>query len=263
MGCQRSAPAAGRKVLVRLLAALGAAILLTGGGGGSAHAQFEVHSPVVEPGSAELESRFSHSLGDVRAGDDRQHLSAAISYGVNRFWSLELEGEAGRAPDAGLRYRGTSLASIVHLTSADQFWLNTGMRVEYALAARDGGADSVSIGPLLQKQIGPAVTTLNLFLEREVGARADGDTRLSYGFQTRLEWLGWLDPGVEVFGEVGDIGPVAPAREQQHWAGPVLFGALPVDGFGAWQYEAGYLFGLTGATPSGTLKLALQYQIPL
>ena len=43
-------------------------------------------------------------------------------------------------------------------------------------------------------------------------------------------------------------------------AGPVLLGDLRVPGLGKLKYEIGYLFGITGSTPQGTLRGLLEYE---
>ena len=50
--------------------------------------------------------------------------------------------------------------------------------------------------------------------------------------------------------------------EQQHRIGPVLVGVSNFAPYGNLKYEVGYLFGLTEATPRGTVRWRLEYEIP-
>ena len=63
------------------------------------------------------------------------------------------------------------------------------------------------------------------------------------------------------------VPPVTPARgvtepsSQQHFAGPVVVGAVSLAPYGKIKYEMGYLFGYTKATPRGAVRWLLEYEI--
>ena len=52
------------------------------------------------------------------------------------------------------------------------------------------------------------------------------------------------------------------AADQQHRIGPVIVGLQNFAPYGKLKYEVGYLFGLTQATPRGTVRWRLEYEIP-
>ena len=66
--------------------------------------------------------------------------------------------------------------------------------------------------------------------------------------------------GVEIYGEMGEFGHVLPSGQQDHRLGPVISGELDRTDTGKWKYELGYLFGVSDAAPTGTLKFNLEYE---
>jgi hypothetical protein len=69
-------------------------------------------------------------------------------------------------------------------------------------------------------------------------------------------------PGFEYYSQIDQIlNPGKPA-DQLHRIGPVLVGLQNFAPYGKLKYEVGYQFGLTDATPRGTLRWRLEYEIP-
>ena len=117
---------------------------------------------------------------------------------------------------------------------------------------------------LLETQLAPFVFTTNLILNKEFRDNAETGTGFEYAVRIRYPWLRALAVNVEAYGEPGKIGRFESTSEQEHLVGPVLSGKFNIPGItGVFGYEAGYLFGVTSASPAGTVKALLEYEVPL
>jgi hypothetical protein len=71
-----------------------------------------------------------------------------------------------------------------------------------------------------------------------------------------------INPGIEFYGTIADIGNSGRYNRQFHMVGPVLAGAQRLgNGLGKLRYEVGYLFGLTSNSPNGAVRWRLEYEI--
>ena len=100
-----------------------------------------------------------------------------------------------------------------------------------------------------------------MFFSRDVGRGATKATGFEYAWQSRLLLNRYIDPAIEFYGSIEDIAHAAPFSSQQHFAGPVVVGAVSLAPYGKIKYEMGYLFGYTKATPRGAVRWLLEYEI--
>lgn len=67
--------------------------------------------------------------------------------------------------------------------------------------------------------------------------------------------------GFEYYARIADLAHTGNYNQQEHYLGPVLTGAYSFYPYGKLHYEVGYLFGLTTATPKGSVRWLLEYEI--
>jgi hypothetical protein len=103
---------------------------------------------------------------------------------------------------------------------------------------------------------------LNLLFTRTVGNNRTDATQLFAAWQSRLLLNPLIQPGFEYYGQVNEIINPGKLPDQQHRIGPALVGVSTFAPYGKLKYEVGYLFGLTDATPRGTVRWRLEYEIP-
>jgi len=112
------------------------------------------------------------------------------------------------------------------------------------IVSRDIGRFSVDMNPMFEL---PTVTSERRTLEFNYGARVY--YRLSRN----------LVPGVEFFGDAGQIRRFEPAREQQHYVFPALYGRLAR----GLKFVVGPGFGLTRASDPVILRVGVEYEFTL
>jgi hypothetical protein len=222
-------------------------------------ADFEVRSPIIDPGEFEFDAKFARGI-DRRSGQDRGYsLVGEFEYGATDWWSPAVEGEWVRpaGPDAPTTFDGISFENRFQLADHGRHWADPGLFVEYERGRAPASPDALRVGPLLRKDFGRTINVLDLLVVQEFGPRARSHPAAAYSWQTRWRLNQAFQPGFELFGGALDVGRGA---ERQHMAGPAAFGVFPFGNGHDVRYELGYLFGLGPATPDATIKLLIGYE---
>ena len=236
----------------------------------AARADFKVRAPLVIQGEVELEHAGSVTFDRDPDKRNERSFTASIGYGVTGFWKTEIEGEwereAGFDPATRTRFVATTWENTFQLTPQGKYFADLGFFFEYSRADHRDAPDAAEFGPLAQFETRPLVHTVNALFVRDIGRNGEPGVSFEYAWQTKYPLFRWLDPGVEFYGEPGRIGHFAALAEQAHRGGPVLFGVarladLGLGDVGTLKYEVGYLFGLTHATPHGTVKWLFEYEL--
>jgi hypothetical protein len=239
-----------------------------------AHADFHIFSPYeIDLGELEIEHN-----GDA-VFDRRPDQAGATSYtlefgtGLTPWWHSEIEFGFDRAPGGSQPTLLTQVVSenMIQLTEPGEAFFDTGFYFEYGQSTttgRNAASNEITFGPVVAKQIGRTVHTLNLFLTRQLGPdQTSQGLDLSFAWQSR--WNVWapLSPAIEIYGDAGNLGDSPRFSQQELRLGPVGVGALRLDPLGLGhgsqlKYEVGWLFEATQATPSGTPRWRLELAIP-
>ncbi len=229
-----------------------------------AHASHKIYSPYVDKGEVELEMR-SHTTFDRDASkNSNEKMKFEAGYGVTDRWFTSVGGEVADNANHQHAYQATYWENIFQLTEQGQYWLDVGAYLEYEVGHGAGSSDQIEGKLLLEKATGKYVNTANLVMVREVGGNAATATNFEYAWRSKYLFSKAIELGVEVYGEMGELGAFLPSAQQDHRIGPVLSGVLPLSsGKGKWSYEVGYLFGVSDAAPDGTLKFNIEYEFRL
>jgi hypothetical protein len=227
-------------------------------------ADFKVKMPDAEFGELEIETVGNYGRSGNPLADNEQSFVHEIEYGFTNFWKSGLEFETNRDPGPGNRLRFDALTWENWLVFGErgQYWLDAALFIEYSRGMLAESPDEIKWGPLLRKQVGPTINTVNLFLAKEIGRfSSTGRVSFSYAWETRIV-TGWiLEPGFQAYGEPGPLGQLAPISEQDHRIGPQIFGAIHDFGPGTLKFNAGILFGLTHAVPRQTFRWQAEYEL--
>lgn len=239
-----------------------------------ARADFHVVSPYeIDLGELEIEHN-----GDA-VFDRRPDQRGATSYttelgtGLTSWWHSEIELGFDRAPGDNQPTLLTQAVweNMMQLTEPGEAFVDTGFYFEYGQSTTTGryaAANELTFGPVLAKQIGRTVHTLNLFLTRQFGPdQTSHGLDFSYAWQSRWDIWAPLSPAIEIYGDAGTLGRSPALSQQELLVGPVGVGTLHLNTLGLGhagqlKYEVGWLFGTTPATANGTLRWRLELEIP-
>ena len=207
---------------------------------GPVRAAHTVYSPVVEEGEVAIELRGHHDFDSRDEMDGAQQYKLDLEYTPTWFWRTELVGEWEKEPGASIEATEVAWENILQLAPQGKYWADFGMVVEYAYSLEDGGNDGLELGLLGEKQFSSTVLTVNLLAEREFASGAA--TALEYAARYRWRVAAAFEPGIELYGELGDWGDSGRLDEHSHQIGPALLGKVHGREHSAIKYEAAVLF---------------------
>jgi len=232
----------------------------------AAHADLQVRMPTVEYRELEFEHNGLFTFDKDRSLGGQQSYTNSIGYGLTPWWKIELEGESESVPDSSVHYAATTIENTFQLTPPGKYVFNLGFFAEYSQSALNGEPNSFTAGPIIQKELFnflgvDSLHTLNVFLAHDVGHNATHATGLEVAWQSRLLLNRYIDPAIEYYGSIDDLGHAGKFSQQEHFIGPAVLGAVSFSPYGKIKYEVGYLFGMTPATPRTAIRWKLEYEI--
>ena len=230
--------------------------------GPSAGAQdLKVYSPTVEEGEFGIEARGNVAVDRNRDKAGAQNQRYELEYTPTDFWHTALVGELKKEAEGDLKYTATAWENIFQIFPQGKEWLDLGFYIEYESAKQRGSADALEWKLLAEKNFGLMTLTLNPIFEKEVGSNAEKSTEFKYAARLKLRLMPQLEPAIEAFGDIGEIGNLDPSDEQRHQLGPALLGKFHLGNASALRYELGYMFGLTrGGSPDGAFKWLIEIE---
>lgn len=204
--------------------------------------------------------------GSAARGGGRDY-SLDIGTGPTQWWHVGAELEFEREPrdsDNGTALQGYTLENQIRLTRPGENWADAAIYSEFTHSAERGVPDDGLLGALFLKDIGHTTTMVNLFFDRAFSDDDDySGVRFSYSAQTRWNLYRQFAPSIEAFGSSGRVDRPDSFPDGQFIIGPVATGAFLLGPIGKLRYEAGYLFGASAASPSGTIRWKMELEIPL
>jgi len=224
-----------------------------------AEASHVIYSPIVEEGEVAIEYRGHHDFDDSDALDGGEKHKLEFEYAPTARWKTELVGEFEKEPGDSLETTEVAWENLFQLTEQGKYWADFGLVAEYAYALEDGEEDAIELAFLAEKQFASSIATFNLVAEQALdgGEKAE----LEYKFRWRYRQTQAFEPGVEIYGELGEWGEFGSASDHPLQVGPSMLGKLRQgDSRHAFKYEAALLFGMTDVSPDTTLRLQLEYE---
>jgi hypothetical protein len=190
--------------------------------------------------------------------DGGQQYKIDLEYAPTWFWRTELLGKWEKEPGASIEATEVAWENILQFAPQGKYWADFGMLVEYVHSLEDGGNDGLELGLLGEKQFARTVLTVNLLAER--GFASGAETEMEYAARYRWRVAQAFEPGIELYGELGEWGNSGSLDQHSHQIGPSLLGKVRARESSAIKYEAAVLFGLTQDSPDATVRLQLEYE---
>jgi hypothetical protein len=212
--------------------------------------------PSVEFGEREIELRIGTATG--QDGPRASAASLAFGYGVTTWWATEIYGKWHRR--GATSFDAIEWENRFQLTEPGEYPLDFGFLVEIERPRDRAEGYELRLGPLMQKDFGPVQANVNVLLERHYRASEPQVTELGYQWQLKYRWRPELEFGAQGFGDVGKWNDWESAHEQEHIAGPAIFGKFNLGGRQAIRYDAAVLFRLSDAAPRHTVRAQLEYE---
>jgi high-affinity iron transporter len=216
-----------------------------------------VYSPLVEDGEKAIELRGHYDFDGSKALDGGQAYKAEFEWAPVSRWLTELLVEYQRQPGESLEATEVASENIFQLTEQGEHWADFGVLAEFAYSLEHGGSNALELALLGQKDFGRNEARVNLVFEQPLESGAD--LEMSYRWQYRYRLEEQFEPGIEMYGGLGDWGNAGSFNDHEQQLGPAMYGKFRTRG-GAFKYELGLLFGLTDVTPDTTVRFLLEYE---
>jgi hypothetical protein len=226
----------------------------------AANAGPHVYSLELTQREWEFETRLDRTNDRDHEKNGAETFAFDLGYTPFAFWKIEIENQWAREPGQKLKYDSIAVENLFQFSETGEYWLDSGFFVEYERVSQRGNHDSITFGPVLQKEWGPIVAKLNVFVNHELGAGADPDFDLDYRAQTYWQFSPSFRTGIELYGEPGAIDHLKTPNEQRLRAGPVVLGTLPIPNIGKFKYELAYMFGLNNVSERSTLRGLFEFE---
>lgn len=220
----------------------------------------KVSSPAVSKGELEVE------YTGVRYGDSRSSLNNKqahayeVEYGFSDRFMLGIEGKSEReSGDDDLQFVGYGVEAQYELTSQGAWWLASAMKAKYLRTPRHSEADEAELQLLLARSYGASRLVLNLGLEHELGNNRERGVALESALQARHAFNEHFAPGIEwhaTHGTLNDLG-----RNETHYVGPMVGGALFEMGGHEVAYNIGHFWGMNNASADHATRVQLGYSV--
>ncbi|MDE2291246.1 MAG: FTR1 family protein, partial [Elusimicrobia bacterium] len=205
--------------------------------------ELNVYSPAVTQGEREVEARgFADESG-------QQGFAFSGSYSPTPWWESEVYEVLHRDAASPLLGEALVVEQRFQLAPAGAWPVDMGLLAEVSVPLRDGDPYEEELTPIIEKQAGRLLVTLNPTLEWQSGPGYTPGTGLHYGARAEYRLSPLLAPAVEAFGEPGVIGSWPRTSLQNQQAGPALYGTWSPAARRRLNYSAALLFGLDAAAP--------------
>jgi hypothetical protein len=186
------------------------------------------------------------------------HATIGLGYGVTDHWFSELYlGYDHTAGDSTV-FDSFALQNIFRLTDG-QWPVDIGLYTEIEYESDRSAGYQLTVGPLLQSEIGLTTLNLNLLFHRNYDADFSNPLQLGYQWQVKRRWTPTFEFGLQGFGNVGQWDRWAPRDQQSHRLGPAIFGKIALSGKQAVSYNAAVLFDEFDDAHATTLRAQLIY----
>jgi hypothetical protein len=219
----------------------------------------DVSSPYVNEGIIKIDSKNRWDKdGDSTRDDARRHEMKA-TYGITRWWAVEVGGELGYTPGEDHSLNTVLVENLFQLTTRGAYWLDAGIKLGYERALTSGEPDELGARLLLAKNVGRTYYLTNLNFKQETGTHSNANPTGELRTLVRYNYEKHLNPGIEYYAAMNELTDMGSYDEQKHRIGPALAGKL-ADGL---AYDAGVIFGISDASEDTVLRLNLKYEFSL
>ena len=101
---------------------------------------------------------------------------------------------------------------------------------------------------------------MNLLWGRHYAAATPSSMSMDYQWQLKYRWKPEFEVGAQGLGSLGPWREWLPSDQQEHKAGPAVFGKIRLDGRRALNYNAAWLLGHNTNTANNTVRLQVEYE---
>jgi hypothetical protein len=200
-------------------------------------------------------------FGEVLDKEGLQRHSFEFEYGVTDRWTVSAYADFEKPKDGEFKYvQARAVVTRYRFFEQGERFLDGAIYVEYYLPYkkyRDG--EKIETRVILEKEIGPISIILNPIFEKTIsGPDVNEGMEFEYAAGLYYRAAPWLTPGVEFYGETGELSDLKPKDQQEHY----IFPRLGFKFKHRMGLDVGYGFGLTEDSDDRVIKTILELEFP-
>jgi hypothetical protein len=182
-----------------------------------------------------------------------------ITHGLGKNFELGFYTFTARSPQGDFQYLGNQIRPRVTVPQSWEWALGASLSAEFGFFRPH--SDSAfswqgEVRPIVDKSFGNWYLAFNPNVDFVISGDAKG-VGFSPQFKTVYTIRNMYGVGFEYYASLGNFDDFLPVQHQEHLIGPMI--DLYIDP--KWEFNAGYLFGLTDGSNQGIFKLLLGYRI--
>jgi hypothetical protein len=219
-----------------------------------------VYTPTVEYGEREID--FKMGSAAYADGLHRTDTSLGYGYGATEYWFTELY--LKREVEGNADVTNAEWENKFQLLETGKYPVELGLITEIEAPVSESGPWEAKIGPLLQTEIGKVQLNANLLFERKYSSDGSGvqyPTEALYQWQIKYRLQPEFEFGAQGFGALGEWDRWVNSKdEENHTAGPAIFGKLSLGNRQAIKYNAAWLIGSGTGAAERTFRMQAEYE---
>jgi hypothetical protein len=197
-------------------------------------------------------------FGEVLEKEGLQRHTIEIEYGMTDRWTVAAYADFEKPNDGDFEYvQARAVMSRYRFFEQGERFLDGAIYFEYYLPYKKYREDEkIETRVILQKDLGPVSIKLNPIFEKKISGEVEEGMEFEYAAGLYVNTGNRVTPGLEFFGELGELSDLHPLDEQEHFIFPMVKIKLPH----GLKLDAGYGFGLTDHSDDQVVKIIIEHE---
>lgn len=221
-----------------------------------------VSKPTVTKGEVQVQYSGTRYDDDKKKLNNKQAHTYEIEYGFTDRFKFGFEGSSERKTKKDHEFTAYGAEAHYVLTKQANYWMDSAIKAEYAIATQSKTADQLDIKWLAAKKIGLTNTVVNVKFGKELGDHHKNGVTLDTAVQTTYKVNTHISPGIEWHGGYGKLNALNESKDRAHYVGPIITGELFRIGQSEAKYTTGYFVGMGDAAADSAARLQVSYNFP-
>ena len=197
-------------------------------------------------------------FGETLDREGLQRHTFEIEYGITDRWTVAGYADFEKPKDGDFEYvQARAVVTRYRFFEQGERFLDGAIYIEYYLPYKKyRESEKVETRVILEKDLGPIAIVLNPIFDKNISGGVEEGMEFEYAAGLYYRATPWLTPGIEFYGEMGELSDLNPVDEQEHFIFPAAKFKFPHDV----GLDVGYGFGLTDDSDDQVLKVILELE---
>jgi len=197
-------------------------------------------------------------FGETLDKEGLQRHTFEIEYGITDRWTVAGYADFEKPKDGDFEYvQARAVVTRYRFFEQGERFIDGAIYIEYYLPYKKyRESEKVETRVILEKDLGPIAIVLNPIFDKNISGGVEEGMEFEYAAGLYYRATPWLTPGIEFYGEMGELSDLNPVDEQEHF----IFPAAKFRFSRRVGLDVGYGFGLTDDSDDQVLKVILELE---